>query len=144
MSPVAWSFEHSVECAVPIQFAWEFWTDVRNWKLNGDVERVELSGPFAEGSSGTTFTRSTGPIHWRVVLVQAEREAVLEASAPGGKVHFRWTFEDLGERTRMTQRASISEESAAIASAAAAIFEPGIPAGMQKMCEAMKRAFASD
>ena len=135
-----WSFEHTLDCAVPLQFAWQFWTDVRNWKLDADVERVELSGPFAEGSGGTTFTRSAGPITWRIVSVEPEREAVLEVSAPGGVIRFRWTFDNLGGRTRMTQRVSIPEESASIAPIVASIFEPGIPAGMQKMCEAMKRA----
>jgi hypothetical protein len=27
----AWRFKYSVDCAVPVEFAWEFWTDVRNW-----------------------------------------------------------------------------------------------------------------
>ena len=34
----AWRFEYSVTCAVPVELAWEFWTDVRNWSLDADVK----------------------------------------------------------------------------------------------------------
>ena len=50
----AWAFEHSVECAATREFAWVFWTEVSNWKLDADVESVELTGPFATGSHGIT------------------------------------------------------------------------------------------
>lgn len=59
-------FEHVIECAVPIKFAWQFWTDVRNWRLDSDVDAVELSGPFAAGSAGATLTHSMGRIEWRI------------------------------------------------------------------------------
>ena len=53
-----WSYEHSVECPVRAEFAWRFWTDVRNWAMDADVESVKLDGPFASGSRGATITRS--------------------------------------------------------------------------------------
>jgi hypothetical protein len=73
-----WTFEHSVECPVAREFAWRFWTNVDNWKLDADVEAVELNGPFAAGSRGATLTRSSGRIEWRLVSVEPEAEAVIE------------------------------------------------------------------
>jgi len=46
----AWRFEYSVTCTVPVEFAWVFWMDVRNWSLDADVEAVRLDGPFAAGT----------------------------------------------------------------------------------------------
>ena len=46
----AWAFEHSVECPVTTEFAWRFWTDVNNWRLDtdkrfaGEVLQVVPSG----------------------------------------------------------------------------------------------------
>ena len=36
-SEAAWSFEHTIECDAPVEFAWGFWTQVRNWLLDADV-----------------------------------------------------------------------------------------------------------
>jgi len=43
----AWTFEHSIDCRVSAEFAWAFWTNVRNWALDADVESIEIDGPFA-------------------------------------------------------------------------------------------------
>jgi len=137
----AWRLEHSVECEVTKEFAWSFWTHVPNWKLDADVEAVELDGPFAEGSSGATITRSFGRVAWRIVMVKAESEAVLEIPAPGAVVRFHWIFQDLSGRTRITQQVGIEGEQAAlIVGMIAAGLESGIPAGMQKLCESMVKA----
>ena len=92
----AWAFEHSVECPVTREFAWRFWTDVNNWRLDSDVESVELNGPFAAGSRGVTITRSSGKVEWLIVSVQAETGAVIEVPGGGAVARFRWTFEDSG------------------------------------------------
>jgi len=60
-----WAFSHSVKCPVTREFAWRFWTNVSNWRLDADVEAVELNGPFAAGSQGVTLMRSSGRIEWR-------------------------------------------------------------------------------
>ncbi len=53
-----WKFEYSVECEAPRDFAWRFWTHVDNWKLDSDVDSVQLDGPFAAGSRGATKVRN--------------------------------------------------------------------------------------
>jgi hypothetical protein len=144
-----WFFEHSVACPVPRSFAWQFWTDVNNWRLDGDVESIELNGPFAPGSRGATITRSSGRVEWRIAEVQSESEALIEFPAPGAIGRFRWTFEDLERGTRMTQRASIltpagmGEAALPLVNAIAGALEEGIPAGMRKLGAAMAEAAAS-
>jgi Polyketide cyclase / dehydrase and lipid transport len=137
----AWAFECSVECPVAAEFAWQFWTDPDTWRLDADVDAVERNGPFAAGTSGATITRSSGRVEWRIVDVQEGAGAVIEVPVERAVARFQWTFEDLGGRTRITQRASLSGEGAAdLANQMAAMFEPTMPAGMRKLCEAMAKS----
>lgn len=134
------AFEHSLECPVSREFAWRFWTTVDNWKLDADVESVELTGPFAAGSQGVTLTRSSGRIEWLLAEVEPEAGAVIEIVLPDALVRFRWTFEDAGGGTRITQRASLEGENAPSFLAAVAGLESGIPDGMRKLCDTMAEA----
>ncbi len=138
-----WSFEHSVDCPVTKTFAWQFWTTVNNWKLDADVESVELDGPFEAGSRGATVTRSSGRIEWVLVDVEPETTAAFDISVPGAVVRFRWKFEDLGNTTRMIQRVTLSGENAHAIIPMMAGLESGIPEGMKKLAETMAGAAAS-
>jgi hypothetical protein len=75
-----WTFEHTIECPVSREFAWSFWTNVRNWALDPDVVSVQIQGPFAAGANGVTQTKSSGRIEWRVAELQFGK-AVLEFPA---------------------------------------------------------------
>ena len=136
-----WEFEHAIECSVSIKFAWTFWTNVRNWVLDVDVDSIEIQGEFAAGTCGVTHSKSSGRIDWRVTEVVQPRKAVLEFPAPGFVAKFVWTFEDVSGRTRITQRVSLSGEQVAIyAETVGASLQAGIPAGMRRLCEAMEAA----
>jgi hypothetical protein len=140
----AWVFEHSVVCPVTVEFAWNFWTDVRNWALDVDVESVEIDGPFAAGTRGLTNSKSSGQVEWRIVEARIGR-AVIEFPLPGAVGRFVWTFEDIGGGTRISQRCTLDGEQADIlAKAVGPNLEAGIPAGMGKLCETMKNAARSD
>jgi hypothetical protein len=133
-----WTIEHSIECRVSANFAWAFWTNVDNWALDADVDTVELHGPFAPGTHGTTQSKTSGRIEWRIADVQL-REAVLEFPGPGVLATFTWLFQDIGQRTRITQRATLSGEQAAIyAETIWPALNAGIPEGMRKLCETME------
>jgi Polyketide cyclase / dehydrase and lipid transport len=135
-----WVFEHSVECAVDPDFAWNFWTDVDNWALDADVESLKIDGPFAPGAQGVTYSRSSGEIHWRIAEVQTRR-AVIEFPLAGAVGRFIWTFEELDGRTRITQHCTLEGDQADVyAEAIAPSLEIGIPAGMQKLADAMEHA----
>ena len=134
----AWAFEHSIECGVAAQFAWDFWTDVRNWAMDADVESIEIDGPFAAGGRGVTNSKSSGRVEWRIAEVDGRR-AVIEAPLPGAVSRITWTFEDTGSGCRITQRWTLEGDRAATyARDFGPMLEAGIPQGMQKLCEAMQ------
>jgi hypothetical protein len=140
----AWSFEHSVDCGVTVEFAWNFWTDVRNWVLDADVESVEIDGPFAAGTRGFTSSKSSGRVEWRIVEAKIGR-AVIEFPFSSAVGRFVWTFEDIGGRTRITQHCTVGGEQADIlAKVVGPRLEAGIPAGMGKLCGAMEHAARSE
>ena len=140
MAAPFWTFEHTVECRAPFDFAWAFWTDVDNWRLDSDVESVEIDGPFAAGARGVTKTKSSGLIEWRIAEAEVGH-AVLDCPLPGAVGRFDWTFEDEGEQTRMTQRVTLDGERAPeYAGSAGEAFAAGIPAGMRKLCQAIEQA----
>ena len=135
-----WSFEHSLVCAVPKEFAWNFWTDVRNWSLDADVESVDLDGDFRPGARGVTFSKTSGKVEWQIAEVQPGR-AVIEFAAPGAVAQFAWTFADEQGRTKITQRASLSGEQAAqYVESFGRGLEAGMPSGMRKLCESIEKA----
>ena len=134
----AWSFEHSIDCNVTTEFAWNFWTNVSNWALDADVESIEIDGPFSAGARGSTNSKSSGRVEWRIVEVQAGR-AVIEFPLSGAVGRFVWTFEDLGGCTRITQRCTLDgEQAGTYAKAVGPSLEAGIPEGMRKLCETME------
>lgn len=136
----SWIFEYSVDCGVPVGFAWSFWTDVSNWRLDPDVESVDVDGPFAAGARGVTNSRNSGRVEWRIVEAQDLR-ALIEFPLSNAIGRFVWTFEDIGGRTRMTQRCTLEgSEAGSYANAVGPSLSDGIPAGMGKLCAAMERA----
>jgi hypothetical protein len=139
-----WIFEHTIECGVSVQFAWNFWTNVSNWKLDTDVDSIELQGEFAVGSRGVTNSKSSGRIEWQITELVQERRVVLEFPAPGAVARFVWTFEGVDGRARITQRASLcGEQMAKYAESIGPALQLGIPEGMRKLCEAMEAAARS-
>lgn len=135
-----WTFAQTVECSVPKEFAWCFWTNVSNWALDADVVSVELEGPFAVGTKGVTQSKSSGRIEWRIAELQPGR-AVLEFPGPGVLARFVFTFEDIKGRTRITQEVSFAgDQASAYAETVGRALEIGIPDGMRRLCQAMEAA----
>jgi Polyketide cyclase / dehydrase and lipid transport len=47
-----WATEHSIETSASPESIWRLWSDVATWsEWNADIERIEISGPFAAGST---------------------------------------------------------------------------------------------
>ena len=77
-----WTTEHSIETNVGADAIWRAWADVPRWaEWNGDIDRVELSGPFASGS--------------RIVMIPHGQDPV-DCSNPGFERHI-----DVGSRHRI-------------------------------------------
>ena len=88
-----------------------FWTDVRNWALDPDVESVEIDGPFAAGTRGYTNSKSSGRIEWSLAEASDHR-AVIEFPLPGALGRCAWTFQDTAGYTLITQRWTLQGEQA--------------------------------
>jgi hypothetical protein len=71
----------------------------------------------------------------RVRIAEAEMpRAVIEFPLDGAVGRFVWTFEDVGGRTRITQRCTLAGEQArGYVDAIAVSLEVGIPMGMRKL-----------
>jgi Polyketide cyclase / dehydrase and lipid transport len=102
-----WSFEHAVTTRAPRAAMWAFWSDLRNlMRLEPVVERIELDGPFATGTTGRTVVPSFTQ-EWRLSDVVPELRFAIIGLTPdgGGALSFAWEFEDDGSGgTRMMQR----------------------------------------
>jgi hypothetical protein len=47
-----WTNEHSTETTASPEAIWRLWSDVAGWPAwNADIEHIEISGPFAAGST---------------------------------------------------------------------------------------------
>jgi Polyketide cyclase / dehydrase and lipid transport len=58
-----WTTEHTVETRATKERIWETWRDVAHWpEWNHDLERAELSGPFAPGGTITMWPHGDDPI----------------------------------------------------------------------------------
>ena len=139
-----WKCEHSVECRVGRDFAWQFWTNVDNWAVvDPGVDSVELDGPFAVGSRGATKIGDQPPIEWQITEVEDGKRALIEIVVPGAVAKFLWMFADAaGGNTRITQQVSIEGEQTDqyYAENFGKEMENGMPAGMQRLADAIEAA----
>lgn len=100
-----WEFEHSIVTIANRKDAWAYWSDVRSHaKMEPGVERIELDGPFETGTTGRTVME-TFTQEWTLTDVAEGERWEITGHTPDGSLtlRFRWTFEDEGDGTRMTQ-----------------------------------------
>jgi hypothetical protein len=105
-----WTTEHSIETSATPEAIWQLWSDVRTWKSwNADVERVDISGEFAAGSTIKMTPIADEPIE--LLITEASRPNVFvdQAEFPGliiRTIHRVGTAG--GGRSRVTYRMEIS------------------------------------
>ncbi|MGO4245685.1 polyketide cyclase [Paenarthrobacter sp. RAF54_2] len=65
-----WDYEHSIEPTAAPEALWRLWSDVENWgSWNAEIERIEIDGPFAEGSQILMTPPGDEPIQLRIAEV---------------------------------------------------------------------------
>lgn len=136
---MSYEFEHSVECPAAREFAWGFWSDLRNWtSVDPALESVTVDGPFAAGARGETRPRGQAPVSWRLAEVSEGRGATFEVAVPGAALRFAWTFEEAAAGgTRVTQRVTLGGDRAGEHLGGMKMLEQGIPVGMRRLAEAI-------
>jgi hypothetical protein len=105
-----WATEHSIETTAAPEEIWRLWADVPGWpEWNGDIERIELSGPFAPGSRILMTPIGQEPIELRIAEVGEPEFFVDEADMGEIVVRTIHRVEPLdGERGRITYRMEIT------------------------------------
>jgi Polyketide cyclase / dehydrase and lipid transport len=141
MSTPTWEFQYSIEADAHPEFAWEFWTNIANWReLEPGVE-FELDGPFAAGARGRTRMPGQEPRHWLIRAVDPGRSWIQEMSLPGALFIVSMHFEKVVKgRTRITQRLWLEGEGAEALLDDVRIFETTTPDGLKRIAAVIERA----
>jgi hypothetical protein len=75
-----WEVDHSTETTATPGEIWSLWADVAGWPAwNADIERIELDGPFAAGSTIRMTSIGQEPIELRITDAVAPNLFVDEA-----------------------------------------------------------------
>jgi uncharacterized protein YndB with AHSA1/START domain len=105
-----WAREDSIETNAAPDEIWRLWADVAGWpRWNGDIEQIELVGPFAPGSRILMTPLGQETIDLRLADVVEPESFVDEADL--GEIVVRTTHrvEPLdGGRARVTYRMEIT------------------------------------
>ena len=105
-----WANEHSFETSAAPEAIWRLWADVAGWPAwNGDIERIELVGPFAAGSKIVMTPIGQEPVELRITEAVEPERFVDEAELGEIVVRTVHRIERLdGERARVTYRMEIT------------------------------------
>src|SRR5262245_13042073 len=64
---MVWTAEYRAETSAEPEQIWRLWADVAGWpEWNGDIERIELIGPFAAGGRIVMTPNGDEPIQLRI------------------------------------------------------------------------------
>ena len=141
MSTPLWEFQYSIEADVPPEFAWQFWTNVANWReLEPGVE-FEVDGPFAPGTGGRTRVPGQEPQHWWITAVEPGRSWTQELTLPGASLMVSMRFEEVARRrTLIKQRLWLEGEGTERFIDDVRIFETTTPDGLKRIAAVIERA----
>jgi hypothetical protein len=105
-----WTTEHSIETTASPEAIWRLWSDVAGWPAwNADIEHIEISGPFAAGSTISMTPVEQGPVELRIAEAVEPDLFVDEAELADVVVRTVHRVEPLeGERHRVVYRIEIS------------------------------------
>ncbi len=141
-NPPAWECQCSVECDVPVSFAWQYMTDVSNW--SDPPAEFALDGPFAAGSRGTTRMPGQPLAAWLIRDLDSGKSYTIEGGSflERALMLFHWRFDALPDgRTRLTQRMELRGENAATyIDEIRAGFGPNLEPGMRRIAGNIARA----
>ena len=105
-----WANEQSIETTASPDAIWRLWSDVGGWPdWNADIEHIEISGPFAPGSTITMTPIGQDPIELRIAEAVEPDLFVDEAELADVVVRTIHRIDGLeGDRVRVVYRMEIS------------------------------------
>jgi hypothetical protein len=105
-----WTNEQTIETTASPETIWRLWYDVAGWpEWNADIEQIEISGPFAAGSTISMTPVGQDPIELRIAEAVEPDLFVDEAALADvviRTIHRAERLED--NRTRVVYRMEIS------------------------------------
>ena len=104
-----WEYQHSVETSASAGSVWRHWSDVAGWPAwNAGVEKVEVDGPFAVGTTIRMTPPGEEPIPLRLTEVTPGAGFTDELDGGDFVVRTTHTVEPLaGGGTRIVYRTEI-------------------------------------
>jgi hypothetical protein len=105
-----WTSAQSIETPASPEAIWRLWSDVAGWpEWNADIEHIEISGPFAAGSTISMTPIGQNPVELRVAEAVEPDLFVDEANLGAVVVRTIHRVERLeDDRSRVTYRMEIS------------------------------------
>jgi uncharacterized protein YndB with AHSA1/START domain len=105
-----WEYEHSAETTAALEEVWRLWSDMAAWpQWNDGIEKIEIDGPFAVGTTFTMTPPAGEPIRMRLTeIIPGE---LFADEMDGGDFEVRTVHRlepTAGGRTRIIYRTEIS------------------------------------
>jgi uncharacterized protein YndB with AHSA1/START domain len=105
-----WTNEQSIETTASPEAIWRLWSDVAGWpEWNADIEHIEISGPFAAGSTISMTPAGQDPVELSIAEAVEPNLFVDEAEFADVVVRTIHLVEPLkGDRNQVVYRMEIS------------------------------------
>ncbi len=133
-----WEYQHTVMTRACRKDAWAYCTNFDNAaRMEPGVERIELDGPFASGTTGRTVTLAYTQSWELQDVVWEEQYTILGRTPDGGFMRFTWTFEEMEAGTRLTQLIRAGGEQLEAHRDALHQMEEGVVPSMSKLVQAL-------
>ncbi|MFI9816299.1 SRPBCC family protein [Saccharothrix variisporea] len=125
-----YEFEHSVEGSASVEAVWGLWSDVARWtEWDGDLESIELDGPFDAGTRGRMVMPGQPVIEFVLTEVVPGKGFTDETTVQGAVLRFAHEVEAVGAgRVKVTHRLVVE-------GAAAEEFGPVVAEGLPEAVE---------
>src|SRR5262249_47828306 len=137
-----WEDEHSVKTTAPRQALWRRWSDMAAWpSWNDGIEKIEIDGPFAVGTTFTMTPPGDEPVRLRIVEIVPGESFTDQMDAGDFVVRTLHRLEPLPDgRTRVIYRTEITGPAHAqvgpqLGPAITGAF-PAVRAALRKLAEA--------
>jgi hypothetical protein len=105
-----WTTEHSIETTASPEAIWRLWSDVATWpEWNEDIEKIEISGPFAVGSTIAMTPIGQDTVELRIAEASEPHLFIDEAEFPDVVVRTVHRIDPVsGDRSKVIYRMEIS------------------------------------
>ncbi|MGO4238379.1 SRPBCC family protein [Pseudarthrobacter sp. YAF2] len=137
-----WAYENSIETTAAPEAIWRLWSDVETWGAwNGEIEKIEINGPFAAGTQILMTPPGEDPIP--LVIAEAVENERFVDEARFGDLLLRTThrIDPIGQgRIRVVYRMEITGNGA---DEAGPQIGPGITADWPETMAALVRMAGS-